>query len=634
MTMYPSVVLEPLRCVLVDLAEWRPELRTQLDDMFRVIETRVRTRGTNILFIDFPKLGKICDKGFSQGWIDLASIPHTLVCAKKGTILDPILSLVFDRDGSKGTSCDPTDLYFLRQVLYLYKKINRPCSDAANLAAVEDFFEVDSKLRAPTGTWNKDQLYFGEVHFADFDNHRYQQDVHDSVRLRSLSETLQTVCDLLCFNREVSTYGVIPSHGPGAVSDRKSGEDKYAFPYWPEKLGSIFSYEAFGQHREDLHLEFPTVYSTREPAAKLVSVPKTVEKPRLIASEPTAHQFLQQGLMHWIRDNMNPVLRTCIDFTDQSKSQDFALLASKSGDYATIDLSMASDRLSCWVVERAFRRNRSVLTHLHACRSRVVVDGTGCTSKAMELKKFAPMGSAVTFPVQSIIYACMCIAAILVEDTDWSLHHRLSAKRKFKLIARAAREVRVFGDDLIVPNRAVRSLYDLLEVNQLEVNESKSHWTGHFRESCGMDAYKGIDVTPCYITDYVLGNKAADLVAWVVVSNNAHMKGLFTLAAWLTDQIPQKMKNLIPISDHDLSCLTLASFCKTTLAHKYRFNKDLQRREVLGLQVKVAQRWCPRESFSSLFQFFLDRPKPETNWRSGFSKGDRILLRKRWVSAE
>ena len=90
-----------------------------------------------------------------------------------------------------------------------------------------------------------------------------------------------------------------PKHGPGAVSDQRYGSYKYDFKTWPERLDSVFPYAdfAFANYAQvplipidsDLHRSLSV-----EKPAKLCAVPKTLSKPRLIASEPTSSQWCQQ----------------------------------------------------------------------------------------------------------------------------------------------------------------------------------------------------------------------------------------------------------------------------------------------------------------------------------------------------
>ena len=162
------------------------------------------------------------------------------------------------------------------------------------------------------------------------------------------------------------------------------------------------------------------------------------------------------------------------------------------------------------------------------------------------------MGNGTTFPVQSIVYAILSIAAILYEK---------GAGYGNAQIDDAVQEIQVFGDDIILPSFAVPTLALLLEHLQLKVNWRKTHAKGHFRESCGMDAFRGADVTPLYLRDLELGEKPDDIVSWLDVLRNAHRKHYHYLVGEMLSQIPQKVRSLLPTSDANLGCLTLPVVC-------------------------------------------------------------------------
>jgi hypothetical protein len=358
---------------------------------------------------------------------------------------------------------------------------------------------------------------------------------------------------------------------------------------------------------------------------------KTLKGPRLITVEPVAHQFLQQALLGWIREYLPKTLRNSVDFSDQSLSQDAALAASKDGVNATVDLSSASDRLSCWIVERMFRglHNPDLLVALHACRSRMLKHQAKEGKGFLLLRKYAGQGNATTFPVQTIFYACVAIAAVLFENGD---------RPSNMTVRKVGRQIRVFGDDIIVPSFAVRSLALLLTHTGMKVNMGKTHVGGYFRESCGMDAYKGVDVTPLYIRALTLGTAPDELVSWIDVSNNAYHKGLWVLAEWMWNQVPDKIRKLIPISNENLGCLTLSTNQEgLRCLSKRRYNVNLQRDELLALQGSNQTVRRQREGHENLLQYFLEFPEPDflgvyPVWSSGFLVKSRLLLRKRWVS--
>lgn len=616
--------------LFLDIVAWDEDLRTSLTKDYQWIEKLVKTRGLSFIMIDMPEGGKVVDQAFQEGRLWAGLLPETFgrILNHRREFLSGLMSKVFDDEGFLLKPTDTKAVSFLRQVLYLAKKVERKCSDAAILAEVEEFAKIDIGLRSASLDWLSDDLVFPDRRLHLRDGYRECGDLvsdRDRVPLRLLS-FIQTTADIVVSRYPTLDWRTIePSHGPGAVADGGRAVDKYSFPHWPAKLEHGFPYSYFGLPREDLHLAECEHPSLHEPPVRLFAVPKTLKSPRMIASEPMAHMYLQLGIMRWFRGNMPRPLRMSIDFKSQDLSRDLCLEASRTyNQLATVDLSAASDRLSCWVVERIFRSNPSILSALHGSRTRWLVNASGVGEPFfLKLKKYAPMGNGTTFPVQSIVYAIVAIACTLYEA---------GSKVNYQTICQVARNIRVFGDDIILPSPAVTSLVTALAHLELKVNRKKTFTVGPFRESCGMDAFEGVDVTPIKVRDLSLGTTADSIVSWVDHSKNAARKGLSTLAKHMEDQIPSELRSLLPRSQKELGCLTLWSyFPGSPEGGKRRYNRRLHRGEVLGLTAVNKDVRRKRESYGNLLQYFVENPPPDSFWASGFTVRKRSLVRKRWV---
>jgi len=222
--------------------------------------------------------------------------------------------------------------------------------------------------------------------------------------------------------------------------------------YQPEHGGA----ESDPMDRTSSH---PTTPSIHEPPSRLLAVPKTAKGPRLIASEPTAHQWCQQLVKRFLEERLIGLFDTnFISFTNQGLSQELVSKASLDRSLATVDLSSASDRLTCWVVERAFRSNPSLLRAFHATRTRWTVDRVNKSDPPnyFVTKKFVSQGTAVTFPVQSIIFLIIALTACGFEarhPEDFFCN-----KRIYNSLARFRHKVRFYGDDIIIPKQGYESL--------------------------------------------------------------------------------------------------------------------------------------------------------------------------------
>lgn len=645
----PQHVVEVYASVIKDLCAWHPLLDN--DDFSPHLERLkhlMETRGIRVVQEDLPTFGKLIDKGLSSGYLQIADIPHSLGSWNDSTVLFyPLLSEVFRRNGTLSAhpaDIDPNTVFFVRQLMYMMKRAKHTCSEATNRQAWEEFVAVDRGLRMPHLSWGCTDLYGSDDYLHQFFASRRLAFHSDGTVPQTWLDILQLVFDYYTPAKECVPSQIVPRHGPGAVADVRTGDDKFDFPVWPTKLGRLFPWEQFAFHREGplpLHkapLDHPLsggtmagdIPSQSEPSpyevpARLIDVPKTIKGPRLITVEPTAHQYIQQGVLRWLRENMLPTHRRSVTFTSQEPSRVDALRASRTGMRATIDLSSASDRLSCYVVERAFRANPGLLCILNACRTDMVRDmiGDAPSECIMHLRKFAGMGSAVTFPVQSMIYSCVAATAVLI-DRKW-----VARPRNYR---RAMGECRVFGDDIILPSSSVDILARLLNFLELKVNYTKSHFEGHFRESCGMDAWYGHPVTPVYLTSFELDETPEGFAGWVEVTNNAHIGGLWHLSAFLTSRIPAKVQRGIPISRWDLESLSLRTFLYGTVFRgKVRESEQLHRTEGKALMIRAKPKMRRRESWQSLLQYFLEQPQPETKWSSGWITRKSVVLTTGWV---
>jgi hypothetical protein len=280
---------------------------------------------------------------------------------------------------------------------------------------------------------------------------------------------------LLGFNPQ----NIRPKHGPGAVATGERGNGKYYFRRKYQRLHQEFPYYRFFSASLSRNSFESGWYTKLEPAlnplAKVVLVPKDSRGPRLISMEPLEVQWIQQGqhktLVRLIESH--PLTKGRVNFTNQSLNRELAYSSSLDKEYSTLDLKEASDRVSCALFDALFPEH--VRKAWYACRSTATELPNGTI---LPLRKFAPMGSALCFPVMSLTIWALTEATL-------RLKHRSHNSRFL-----------VFGDDLIVPTAGFEDVVTTLESTGLLVNKDKSFSRSFFRESCGMDAYMGQVVTP------------------------------------------------------------------------------------------------------------------------------------------
>lgn len=593
-----------LRALLEDVKRELPTANhVSLHQDLLHLEYRYSVYGLSVIMDDLPKLGKIFDKGLSSGHIDLTQVPKS-IRGPRGVLFQALLFQSFRRNG-ECIADDPVAVQLFRCICYLYKKVEIDASDKAKSIAIDEFVSVDRGVRTPTLDWvdnDFDPTRAGVLKFSD------ANEGHVDRRLLGLLEHYtRWICPQ---SRYIDWDDWRPKHGPGAVSDVPSGGDKYSFPTWHARLARVFPSNGWASHLHDCSEDsLPETWGRDDVFSKLKCVPKTLSKPRIIASEPTANQYCQQAIMAYLR-HQTPLGAKLISYDDQQRSGDRAILASRDGLHATVDLSAASDRLSCWVVERFFRSNPDLLSALQATRTPYCeVPGYG----VIPLQKFAAMGSAVTFPVQSMVYAaaaCAAVAYTIGLDSDSS---------PVLLYNEVQGDVCVFGDDIILPTQAVDSLTILLTYLGLKVNDDKTHTSGRFRESCGTDAFMGHVVNPVYLSD--IDSKALDRrsrwPSWVEVSNNAYTTGLWCLADYMVSSMPRPLLALLPICRTPMGCVRLFTYSTlVSLPRKRKWQADVQHLVYRCLTVKSVHRVEGRNSWSDLLQYFIEGAK--TNARLAF----------------
>jgi DNA-binding XRE family transcriptional regulator len=215
-----------------------------------------------------------------------------------------------------------------------------------------------------------------------------------------------------------------------------------------------------------------------ENVAEVLFVPKDSRGPRVISKEPLHLLRAQLSYFDFVSDNLQRISRNRINFTDQSINRQLAHQSSVHRDYCTIDLKEASDRVSLLIVQRIFR-NSPIRWFFQYARSTHASLPTG---DIIPLGKLSGMGSGLTFPTMALVIFLSIVQSVH-DGTGHDINNIMD-------------HVYVYGDDVIVPTKWYSHARNGLIASGLMVNEDKSFYASHFRESCGGDYYKGYDVTP------------------------------------------------------------------------------------------------------------------------------------------
>lgn len=277
---------------------------------------------------------------------------------------------------------------------------------------------------------------------------------------------------------------------------------------------------------------------------------KSFKSYRLICMEPNTTMYHQQGVRRWFEKafRTGPMRRFC-RLEDQSRNRVLARYGSETGLIDTIDLSNASDSVGTDLVKRIFPTRP--LYYMLATRTSKVKTPGG----VVRTKKFAPMGSALCFPVQCLVFTSTVIAcAVLwrngyrpgepmasgsftdteIDRTIKSFRTELDPSRSNS--SKQLEPLAVFGDDICVDTRLTPYVTHYLTLLGFEVNQAKSFQGGQaFRESCGGYYLGGDDVTPQYYRCGIWSGPldAPNFMSLVACINHAEARGFKHLRSML-----------------------------------------------------------------------------------------------------
>lgn len=639
---YEEYLLGLYEAMLSSIARNCPRLRVDCERDFKRLLSSVEKGGVRVFLEHLPAMGKHLDICLSQGQLTKSNVAFMAPFRRRGVIprlFKGLFLSVFDESGVLRIEPDIRAIEYLRMLLGAAKKFRMSCSNQSTWSTVDGFYKIDQGVRLPSLSWDDDgfeaslaahlslgdddQLAFPLLHRTCDAGEPCSIVVPDSIA------AIQSVADIV--SAQLGRFD--PSewksrHGPGVVSDLKQGMNKYSFPFWPDKLERVFpfadmAFHSYSEWADYVHhqSEADAFLQRHEPPSRLAAVPKVLSKPRLIASEPTSHQWCQQLVADFLMSSVGKTsIGSCISFRDQSANGDLALKASSSGSHATIDLSDASDRISCWVIERILRRNSSLLDAVQSVRTRWIRNEIDRKSpKLYKLRKFTTMGSTVTFPMQTILFSCIAVGATLVKR---------GLAPTIRNIRRTALEVQVFGDDIIVPLDSADETLAALAYLGLKVNPSKTFLTGKFRESCGVDAYDGHIVSKISVLAMPVVSKPESISSTVDTHNNFYIRGYYEVAEYLRRTVTSlKRFNFfdVPVGSGAVGWFSLAG--SDSNGAPRRWNSELQRLEFRVTRLRSPMTRKLTDGRSMLLQYFTEVHRPPSSKEERIGTASRVKIK-------
>nr|URG16078.1 MAG: RNA dependent RNA polymerase [Leviviridae sp.] len=217
------------------------------------------------------------------------------------------------------------------------------------------------------------------------------------------------------------------------------------------------------------------------------TVPKQFDIRRTICTEPVLEMFFQRGIGNFVESVMQK--RLGLDLAVQpDKNREFARIGSVDGSYGTIDLRSASDSISITLVKEVFPRYFVDWLLRTRCKGTTLPDGS-----FIELHMISSMGNGFTFALQTMLFAAIVVACYRLK----AISPRFCRRRTHKGYLEA--NCGVFGDDIVVRREAYDHVVHCLTLFGFEVNDDKSFNSGNFRESCGEDYFRGVNIRGVYL---------------------------------------------------------------------------------------------------------------------------------------
>jgi hypothetical protein len=426
-------------------------------DPTRDIETvtrRHRLEGEPFLTITLDAFRVAFEAALEAGTWDNILIPGFRKDGHLPAFMRGFVSLVFQRNGRVRPVVDPNVIRCIRQVSGACAKMHVPCKPEYVQRAQRDFIAVD-ELAISRATADLKAVF---------------ADLFDPVMRDVISD--------------IDSFSVLVKHGNGKSQDKIPPNTRWNFARWDKRCESLFPSRLYAHVNDRHEAVAPVEYVAAEMVPARVSfVPKTAKGPRTIAVEPSWRMFIQQGLL---RSLVLSIEKRGLPprFTDSEYNRTLARKGSLDGSLATIDLSSASDSVSSAIVADLTGGRPIFKDAIFACRSSQAELPGGTTRT---LNKFASMGSAVCFPIESMVFTAIAVLALAPRLANGAVSLPIDRK--------VVGQVAVFGDDIIVPTDRYSCVVSALNQFGFKVNMKKSFYKGRFRESCGGDFYAGHSVS-------------------------------------------------------------------------------------------------------------------------------------------
>lgn len=516
------------------------QIDTSRDEL--LVTRRHDLEGEPFLTITLDAFRVSFEAALENGTWDNVSIPGFRKDGRLPAFLRGFVSLVFQRNGQIRPTPDHTAVAVIRQLTGFAAKMRVECDPRYTERALRDYVTTDES--ATRGATPELVSVFASL--------------FDGV-MRDVEE-------------EIDTYQLRVKHGDGGSEDKLLPNSRWKFPKWDSGFETLFPSFEYAHLNARHALGAGQIEFAETTSVRVSFVPKTAKGPRTIAVEPSWKMYAQQGLLSALTRSIES-RGLPPRFTDSSVNRDLAREGSETGEWATIDLSAASDSVSARLVWELTAGRPLFREALFASRTgqASLPDGT-----TRSLNKFAGMGSATCFPIEAMVFAAIAVHALAPRLTTGQVS--LPVDRE------VVRRVTVFGDDIVVPVTGYTAVRANLEAFGFKVNEKKSFHKGNFRESCGGDYFMGHSVAFVKVRQPLRfgTDSAIETTSTVSLRNQLAASGLWPDTVKLLDRSLLRGLGIFPYGNPKMPGLvrTATPWGGPPDISVHRHNSRLQRGEV------------------------------------------------------
>jgi hypothetical protein len=370
--------------------------------------------------------------------------------------------------------CDAEDFWAANAATELLRKCkDLPLSHDKQQTAMETWWDAEHKC-AQTN-----------LRLSSFLNDSLYPEPEDERIFDFLSEVRKTIVDLIGSRPPELLQG---KFGPGAtlsdaaractVADKITSVPTLTPNAWPHLIPWTGTVWASAQAKLGQRPKFVR-------GGTLFFVDKTALTLRSCEKGPSLNLFYQLACGKTMRRRMKRSRGIDLDNGSDLHGR-LARIGSLTGELSTIDLSSASDTVSCSLVKLVLPPRWFEL--LESLRNPLIQH----EGKWIKLEKFSSMGNGYTFELETAIFYSI-----------------VSAIQKMRGVPGV---ISAFGDDIICPTSIAVDVIAALKWCGFSPNTRKTYISGEFRESCGEDFFRGVPVRAHYLEE--IPNAPEDFISF------------------------------------------------------------------------------------------------------------------------